>query len=192
MNSQVEVGLDLMSGRVMKIVDTDVESSNQEVLEVIPDVDRDGYPTGWLVTEIDDNLMEKFVLSPEMSLIGSMTSAAVPTFLLALSDVCSLVVLAGGGGRCCGKPPGSGGVRYSASVCPASCRKRTSDGLCREWRLRFGRVEGWPVVSPNGFGGNPCRLCKTSEVFLIWPAAVLISRFFLSDEEFGEDGFSPG
>ena len=28
--------------------------------------------------------------------------------------------------------------------------------------------------------------------FLVRPAAVLISQFFLSDEEFGEDGSSPG
>ena len=89
-----------------------------------------------------------------------MTSVAEPTFLSALSDVCSLVVLAGEGGRCCGKPPGSGGVRYSASVCPASCRKRTSGVLCCEWRLRCGRFEGWPVVSPNGFGGNPASFAR--------------------------------
>ena len=118
-NSQVDVDPDMLSGRVM-------ESSTQVLLEVVPFVDRDGCPTGWLETEIDDNMMEKFVLVPEMSLIGSVTSAAVPTFLPALSEVCSLAVLAGG--RCSGKPPGSGRVRYSASVCPTGCRKRTSDG----------------------------------------------------------------
>ena len=104
-----------------------------------------------------------------MSPIGSMTSAAVPTFLPALSEVCSLAVLSGGGGgRCYGKPPGSGGVRYSVSVCPAGCWKRTSDGLCWEWRLRCGRFAGWPVVSPNGFGGNPAgfaRRAKRDEFF---------------------------
>ena len=100
----------------MNMVDPDVESGDQVLLEVVPDVDRDG--CGWLrETEIDDMMMEKFVLVPEMSPIGSMTSAAEPTFLPALSDVCSLVVLAEGGGRCCGKPPGSCGVRYSASEC---------------------------------------------------------------------------
>ena len=151
-NSQVDP--DMLSGRVM-------ESSNQVLLEVVPFVDRDGCPTGWLETEIDDIMMEKFVLVPEMSLIGSMTSAAVPTFLPALSEVCSLAVLAGGGGgRCCGKHPGSGRVRYSVSVCPTGCWKRTSDGLCWEWRLRWGRFEGWPVVSPNGFGGNPASFAR--------------------------------
>ena len=64
------------------------------LLEVVPYVDRDGCPTGWLETEINDRMMEKFVLVLEMSPIGSMTSAAVPTFLPALSEVCS--VLAGG------------------------------------------------------------------------------------------------
>ena len=90
-NSQVDVDPDMLSGRVM-------ESSTQVLLEVVPFVDRDGCPTGWLETEIDDNMMEKFVLVPEMSPMGSVTSAAVPTFLPALSEVCSLAVLAGG--RC--------------------------------------------------------------------------------------------
>ena len=88
-NSQVGVVPDMLSGRVM-------ESSTQVLLEVVPFVDRDGCPTGWLETKIDDSMMEKFVLVPEMSLIGSMTSAAVSTFLPALSEVCSLAVLAGG------------------------------------------------------------------------------------------------
>ena len=115
-NSQVGVVPDMLSGRVM-------ESSTQVLLEVVPFVDRDGCPTGWLEMEIDVRMMEKFVLVPEMSPISSMTSAAVPTFLPALSEVGSLAVLAGGGGRCCGKPPGSGRVRYSTSVCPAGSWK---------------------------------------------------------------------
>ena len=90
-NSQVGVVPDMLSGRVM-------ESSTQVLLEVVPFVDRDGCPTGWLETEIDDSMMDEFVLVPEMSPISSMTSASVPTFLPALSEVCSLAVLAGGGG----------------------------------------------------------------------------------------------
>ena len=73
-NSQVGVDPDMLSGRAM-------ESSTQVLLEVVPFVDRDGCPTGWLDTEIGDSMMEKFVLVPEMSPIGSMTNAAVPTFL---------------------------------------------------------------------------------------------------------------
>ena len=47
---------------------------------------------------VDDMVMEKFVLVLEVFPVGSMTSAAEPTFLPALSEVYSLVVLAGGGG----------------------------------------------------------------------------------------------
>ena len=54
-------------------------------------------------------------------------------------------------------PPGSGGVRYSASVCPAGCRKRASGRFCGKGHLGCGRFERSPVVSPSGFGGNPAR-----------------------------------
>ena len=74
--------------------DPDVEHSNQVLLEVVPFVDGDGCPTIWLETEFDDSTMEKFLLVPEMSPIGSMKSAVV--FLPALSEVCFLAVLAGG------------------------------------------------------------------------------------------------
>ena len=40
------------------------------------------------------------------------------------------------------------------------CWKRTSDGLCWERRLGCGRLEGWPVVSRNGFGGNPAGFAR--------------------------------
>ena len=80
------------------------------------DGDGDGCPTRWLETEFDDSVMEKFILILKISPIGSMKSTVVPTFLPALSEVCSLAVLAGG--RCCGKPPGSGRVSHSASVYP--------------------------------------------------------------------------
>ena len=121
-NSQVEDGPDMLSGHVMDMGDSNVEHSNQVLLEVVPFVDGDGCPTRWLETEFDDSVMEKFVLALEMSPIGSMKSAVVPTFLPALSEVCSLAVLAGGGGgRCCSKPPGSGRVRHSTSVCPTGC-----------------------------------------------------------------------
>ena len=67
-----------------------------------------GCPTGWFDSESDGCVMDEIVLVPEMSLIVSMKSAVVPTFLPALSEVCYLAVLAGGGGHCCGSPPGSG------------------------------------------------------------------------------------
>ena len=95
-DSQVEVDPDMLSGRVMDMGDPDIERSNQVLLEVIPFVDGYGCPSRWLEMEFDDSVMEKFVLVPEMSPIGSMKSVVVPTFLPALSEVCSLAVLAGG------------------------------------------------------------------------------------------------
>ena len=59
--SQVGVGPDLLSGRVMNMVDPDVESDDQLLWKVVPDVDRDGCHTEWRETEIDDMMMEKFV-----------------------------------------------------------------------------------------------------------------------------------
>ena len=56
----------------------------------------DGCPTGWLETESDGSVMEEVVFILEMSPIISMKIAVVPTFLPALSEVCSLAVLAGG------------------------------------------------------------------------------------------------
>ena len=73
---------------------------------MVPFVDGCGRPTGWLDSESDCCVMDEMVLVPEMSPIVSMRSAAVLTFLPAMSEVFSLAVLAGGGGgRCCGSPP---------------------------------------------------------------------------------------
>ena len=94
--SQVEVDQDLLSGRVMKSVDPDDESGDQVSLSAVPDVDWDAYHTEWRETVVDDMMMEKFVFIPEVCPVGSMTSAAEPTFLPALSEVYFPVVLAGG------------------------------------------------------------------------------------------------
>ena len=45
MISQVEVGPDLLSGWVMKMVDPDVASGDQVLPQVVPDVDRDACHT---------------------------------------------------------------------------------------------------------------------------------------------------
>ena len=85
-------------------------------------MDGDACHLEWREMVLDNVMMDKFVLVPEVCPVGSMTSAAEPTFLPALSEVYSPVFLAGGGGgggSCCGKPPGGDGVRYSASICPA-------------------------------------------------------------------------
>ena len=75
----------------MKMVDPDGASGDQVLPQVIPDVDRDGCHTEWRETVVDDMKMEKFVLVPEVCPVGSMMSAAGPTFLPALSEVYSLV-----------------------------------------------------------------------------------------------------
>ena len=105
----------------MKSVDPDKESDGQTSLNVVPIVDGDACHAEWQATVVEDAEMEKFVLVPEVCPVISMTSTAEPTFRPVLSEVYSPVVLAGGGS--CGIPPGSGRVRYSASVCPVGCRK---------------------------------------------------------------------
>ena len=72
--------------------------------------------------------MEKFVLVPEACPVVSMTSTVVRTFGPPLSEEYSPVVLAGG--RLLRHTPGSGRVRYSASVCPADGRVRYSASVC--------------------------------------------------------------
>ena len=47
---------------------------------------------------LDEIVMEKFVLVPEVCPVGSMTSAAGPTFLPAFSEVYSPVFFSRGGG----------------------------------------------------------------------------------------------
>ena len=94
--SWAEVDPDLLSGRVMKSVDPDVESGDRMSLKLIPDVDGDACHTEWRETVVDDIVMEKFVLVPEVCPVGFMTIAVGPTFWPALSEVYSLVCLAGG------------------------------------------------------------------------------------------------
>ena len=109
MISQVEVDQDLLSGRIMKAVDPDEETCDQVSLVAVPAVDRDACHTKWRETVVDDVVIEKFVLVPEVCPIISMTSAAESTFRSALSEVYSPVVLAGGGGGGCRViPTGSG------------------------------------------------------------------------------------
>ena len=89
---------DLLSGRVMMSVDPDVRRGDPMSLQTIPDVDGDACHSVWREMVLDDVMREKFVLVPEVSPAGSMTSAAEPTFLPTLSEVYSPVLLAGGGG----------------------------------------------------------------------------------------------
>ena len=77
----------------------------EATLAVVPFAVGCGHPAGWLDSESDCCVMDEIVLVPEMSLIVSMKSAVVPTFLPALYEVCSLAVLAGGGGSLLRQPP---------------------------------------------------------------------------------------
>ena len=105
----------------------DVLSSGREPAGIVSEVGSDVCVIPDLLpvavamkTEVAEVWMEKFALIPEACPVVSMTSTVVRTFGPALSEEHSPVILAGGGGgSCCGIPPGSGRVRYSASVCPA-------------------------------------------------------------------------
>ena len=99
--------------------ETQVDVRLEPTLAVVPFVDGCGRPAGWLDSESDCDGMDEIVLVPEMSPIVSVRSAAVPTFLPAMSEVFSLAVLAGV--HCCGSPPGRGRDSHSTSVCPAGC-----------------------------------------------------------------------
>ena len=94
--SRAAVYPDLLSGGVMELVDPDVVSGEPMSLKTIPGVDGDACHTEWREMVLDDIVMEKFALVPEVCPVGSMTSATEPTFLPALSEVYSFVVLAGG------------------------------------------------------------------------------------------------
>ena len=67
MISQVEVDPDLLSGQVMQSGDPHVESGDQVLLKMVPDVDWDACHTEWRETVVDDMVMEKFVLVPDVS-----------------------------------------------------------------------------------------------------------------------------
>ena len=92
------VPMDITTGRVMKSVDPDVRSGDPMLLKTIPGADGDAYHSEWREMVLDDVVMEKFVLVPEVCPVGSMMSVAEPTILPALSEVYSPVFLAGGGG----------------------------------------------------------------------------------------------
>ena len=65
-------------------------------LKTIPGADGDACYSELREMVLDVVVMEKFVLVPEVCPVGSVTSAAEPTFLPVLSEVYSPVFLAGG------------------------------------------------------------------------------------------------
>ena len=82
--SRAAVYPDLLSGRVMKSVDPDVRDGELMSLNMIPGTDGDACHVEWREMVLDDVMMENFVLVPEVCPVGSMTSAAEPTFLTGL------------------------------------------------------------------------------------------------------------
>ena len=89
----------------------------------VPDV----FPVEWLDSKSDDWVVDEVRLDSELPPTISVRGAAEPALLATKYEVFSLAVLAGG--RCCGSPPGRGGDSHSASVCPAGCWERTSNGF---------------------------------------------------------------
>ena len=116
-----------LSFLVVADTDTQVEVEWEPTSVVAPSSCVSGCPVGWLDTESDCCMVYENMLDTEMSPIISVQSAAVPAFLATKSELFSLAVLAGG--RCCGSPPGRGRDSHSASVCPAGCWERTSNGF---------------------------------------------------------------
>ena len=64
-----------------------------------------------------------FMLESEMSSLGSVRRAAEPVSVATKSEMLTPVFAGGGGGHCCGEPPGCGRGSYIASFCPAGGRK---------------------------------------------------------------------
>ena len=74
----------------------------------------------WPDIKYDGVMIDGVMLRSEMSPVGPVRGAAKPVFWAAKSEVFTPVVLPGGGGRCCGSPPGRGRGSHSASFCPTS------------------------------------------------------------------------
>ena len=64
-----------------------------------------------------------FMLESEMPSLGSVQRAAELVSVATKSEMLTPVFAGGGGGRCCGSPPGCGRSSYIASFCPAGGRK---------------------------------------------------------------------
>ena len=87
--SRAVVYPDLLSGRVRKSVDPDVRGDDPMSLKTIPVGDGDACHSEWREMVLDDVVMVKFVLVPEVCPVGYMMSVAELTLLPALSEVYS-------------------------------------------------------------------------------------------------------
>ena len=73
----------------------------------------------WPDIKSDGVMIDGIMLESEMSPVGYVRDEAEPVSLAAKSELFTPVVFAGGGGgRCCGSPPGHCRGSHSASLCP--------------------------------------------------------------------------
>ena len=72
----------------------------------------------WPDIKSDGVMIRGIMLESEMSPIGSVRHAAEPVSVAAKSEMFTPVFAGGGGGRCCGSPPGRGRGSHIASFCP--------------------------------------------------------------------------
>ena len=73
----------------------------------------------WPDIKSDGVMIDGIMLESEMSPVGSVRNVAEPVSVAAKSEVFTPVVFAGGGGgRCCGSPPGRCRGSHSVSFCP--------------------------------------------------------------------------
>ena len=72
----------------------------------------------WPDIKSDGVMIRGIMLESEMSPIGSVRHAAEPVSVGAKSEMFTLFLPGGGGGRCCGSPPGRGRGSHIASFCP--------------------------------------------------------------------------
>ena len=110
-------------------------------------------------TVVADEVMEKFVLVPEVCPVVSMTSTVVRTFGLVLSEEYSPVVLAGGGAVAAAYPL----AVVESDTAQVSVLPMVESDTARVPVLPFagcGQSGRWPAVSPIGFGGNPAGFAR--------------------------------
>ena len=96
-----------------------VEVHREGAARVPTDKFEAGQLMQWPDIKSDGVMIDGIMLESEMSPVGSVRDVAEPVSVAAKSEVFTPVVFAGGGGgRCCGSPPGRCRGSHSASFCP--------------------------------------------------------------------------
>ena len=170
--------------------ETQVDVRWETTSAVVPFVDGCGRPAGWLDSESD---WMRLCLLPEMSPFVSVRSAAVPTFLPAMSEVFSLAVLAGGVVAEAAPLAVVGTVTARVSVLPdvgsepptdsdaaAVVRTALVDEVMDDALDVVGLGVGQSCLRMDSEDALPVLQDKRSMMsFLVRPVAVLISQVFL-------------